>query len=1027
MRPRSLRPAPLAVLLLLVAGSAAGVALGNARAKPDLLRALTREARGHGFPGARLGGLSGFRACAAKAAGCEVPRPTRRARSLIQRAGDAARAGADPRALQAAALANLVYAPHAQNLVDQSISYLQSAARMAEDPAPVLADLAAAHLVRGSAHDQFIALDAAQRALLHDPANLEARFNAAEARDRLGLRRQAAEAWTRYLAADSVSDWASHARRRLRALSGRPGVVQPPPRTAAPAEMAAFAAAAPRAARELGWDSLLAEWGAALLDGDTAIARERLAQAAALGDALGARGGDASLQEAIRQIRQQGANRPGTLRLARLHRLMGEARAAQLGSRQEAACPLYRRVRTQAAAGALREWADTFVGLCSAYRREPDYRALAALAASADSARYPAVSARRSWVLGYALQNAGRWDQALAAFERARRMADRAGETDLSAQMVMLIGNAHADLGDPAASYASLHRSLAVLREYPGSLGLYSVLYAMRNASLADGLLHATLPIQDEAVAAAAEMSEPFFLAETRLARARLHLAAGRHDIDDGDLQTAMKLMEELQAGHARASLAADLYETRAHARMAADPAGAAVELDSALAGLRAPVRRVPALYARAEARLVQGLGDVAERDLRSAADLLEAQGGSVSSATVRAALLEQSRRVYDRAVMLHVNAGRHAEALEYVERSRASFSRAGPARDRVRRPLRAPRGQVAVEYALVGDTLLAWTLWDGGMHFIRATVAREELVRTVEQVRSALELRSPEATVRPGLERLHEWLVRPVRPRFGAAETPLVIVADGELAAVPMAALRDPVRGRYLVQDHPVRFAGSLRDPAAPAARSLSPRVTLVQDPAFDLAVFPQLERLPGAAEEVRRVQREYAGAQVLRGRDAHAAAVREAFLRGSVVHFAGHAVFDDARPERSYLVTARGGPVSGARLTAAEVEGMDLRGLRLVVLSACQTSRSAAGRSGGFAGLTGAFLTAGAGGVVGSLWRVDDGYTRVLMEHFHRRYRAMGDPARALREAQLALLGSGDPALRSPAAWAGFRYAGD
>ena len=253
-----------------------------------------------------------------------------------------------------------------------------------------------------------------------------------------------------------------------------------------------------------------------------------------------------------------------------------------------------------------------------------------------------------------------------------------------------------------------------------------------------------------------------------------------------------------------------------------------------------------------------------------------------------------------------------------------------------------------------------------------------------------------------------------------------LVIVADGELAALPFAALRDRERQRYLVEDHPVRFASSLRDPTAAARPGQGLSVTLMADPAFDRRGFPELQRLPGAAAEVAAIERVYGGARKLGGGDASPRAIVAALRRGGVAHFAGHAVFDDARPEQSYLVAAPGPGETSARITAAEIEQMDLRQLRLVVLSACQTARAQAGRSGGFAGLAGAFLAAGAGGVVGSLWRVDDESTRVLMERFHAAFAETGDAAGALRQAQLQMIRSTDPALRSPAAWAGFRYTG-
>jgi CHAT domain-containing protein len=44
-----------------------------------------------------------------------------------------------------------------------------------------------------------------------------------------------------------------------------------------------------------------------------------------------------------------------------------------------------------------------------------------------------------------------------------------------------------------------------------------------------------------------------------------------------------------------------------------------------------------------------------------------------------------------------------------------------------------------------------------------------------------------------------------------------------------------------------------------------------------------------------------------------------------------------------------------------------------------------------------------------------------------FHRVYLRTGDAPRALRTAQRALLESRDPALRTPALWAAFRYVGN
>lgn len=75
---------------------------------------------------------------------------------------------------------------------------------------------------------------------------------------------------------------------------------------------------------------------------------------------------------------------------------------------------------------------------------------------------------------------------------------------------------------------------------------------------------------------------------------------------------------------------------------------------------------------------------------------------------------------------------------------------------------------------------------------------------------------------------------------------------------------------------------------------------------------------------------------------------------------------------------------------------------------------------------GLTHAFLSAGASGVVVSLWSVEDRATAILMERFYRGLLVEGLPsAEALRQAQLTLWR--DPRWRDPFYWAGFVIEGE
>jgi CHAT domain-containing protein len=340
-----------------------------------------------------------------------------------------------------------------------------------------------------------------------------------------------------------------------------------------------------------------------------------------------------------------------------------------------------------------------------------------------------------------------------------------------------------------------------------------------------------------------------------------------------------------------------------------------------------------------------------------------------------------------------------------------------------------APEGAVVLDYALVGDTLLAWGLGRGTPRLVRATVDRDRLAARLEQLNVQLERGDAEAVVRPELERLFELLVRPFADRLGAEGSPVVIVADGELGGVPFTALFDRAAARYLVDAHVVRYASSLADAAIRARPSAPPAdVTIAANPAYDAHAYPGLERLGWAAAEGDSIRRFYRRSALLSETAATRAGVMSALRDAQVFHFSGHALFDPAQPERSSLVLA---PERGARgprpLTAADLDTMDLHGTRLVVLSACETLRASAGRGSAFAGFAAAFLGAGAGGVVGGSWRVDDATSMRLMTAFHHAYRGSGDGAAALRTAQRTLLHSGNPELSSPSAWAAFRYAGN
>jgi CHAT domain-containing protein len=91
---------------------------------------------------------------------------------------------------------------------------------------------------------------------------------------------------------------------------------------------------------------------------------------------------------------------------------------------------------------------------------------------------------------------------------------------------------------------------------------------------------------------------------------------------------------------------------------------------------------------------------------------------------------------------------------------------------------------------------------------------------------------------------------------------------------------------------------------------------------------------------------------------------------------------------------------------VTGEALVGLDLSGLELAVLSACETGLGDVAGGEGVFGLQKAFHLAGCRAVVASLWKVDDDATAALMGLLYRGLWVdrLG-PREALRRAQLAL----------------------
>jgi CHAT domain-containing protein/Tfp pilus assembly protein PilF len=341
--------------------------------------------------------------------------------------------------------------------------------------------------------------------------------------------------------------------------------------------------------------------------------------------------------------------------------------------------------------------------------------------------------------------------------------------------------------------------------------------------------------------------------------------------------------------------------------------------------------------------------------------------------------------------------------------------------------------GEVLLEYLITPDRLLIFVVSAEGVRIAESTISAKNLA---SRVRIARELigrpDSDPKALRNVLVELFDILIQPAA-RAGAIyqASTLAIVPQGVLTYAPFAALLDQVTDRYLAESFAVLSLPSaaalplLRGPerrrAAASARSL-------EGNAHAFAPFPA--SLPATAAEVEAVAAAIPKTSVALGPEATEADLRRALGSGGLVHVATHGVLNLRNPMFSRLELADGErdlPEDDGRLEVHEVLGLGIRG-PLVYLSGCETglgrawsTRFAPGED--YTTLAQAFLYAGAGNVIATLWRVEDEGAADFARLFYTDL-VTSDPAAALAGAQRAMIASGD--RNAPYYWAAYRLSG-
>lgn len=609
--------------------------------------------------------------------------------------------------------------------------------------------------------------------------------------------------------------------------------------------------------------------------------------------------------------------------------------------------------------------------------------------------------------LGNQLIPMGRLDEAEEHFQAVLGVAVESGQRRLERICRMSIGRLRTDRGDHEAALTAYREALENADATDALEDAVLALVRITEAETRIGRLAAAETAAARAAALLAEDPSPPLEVQLAMVGARLRLAEGQAAEAAAEALRGVELLPTLSSGLAEGE-GAGLRE--AHADLFGVGLAAALRLDDVELALRfvehsraGSLREALGSRAALEAAVVP-------IELRR--ELNDAHAGAEAALNVlrRVKKLKERREARDAYDAARTRVRDAVARIEREVKAAAGVS-AGVIDDLGTIQSRLAAGRTAVFYGEAAGSLCAIVV-------TRAEARIVDLGPTsaVDTAVAALQLQDRTVDPADAIAGLRALVIEPLKLPVEAKRVLVSPVAG--LAYVPFALL---LEDRVVVNVPSGTVHGLLAEREAVGGTD----VLAFGDPDYGThaGAGRRLMSLPGTRAEVEAI-----GTVTHLGSEATEAGFHVALAERSrwrAVHLACHGLVDPERPLRSALALSPTAADDG-QLTCFELFGTDIDA-DLVVLSACQTGKGRVYRAEGIVGLTGAFLHAGARGVVCSLWDVDDAATSALMTKFYELWnaepgQAADNPpltaAEALRAAQAHV--RAQDAWSHPAFWA-------
>ncbi|HET6934175.1 MAG TPA: CHAT domain-containing protein, partial [Candidatus Angelobacter sp.] len=530
--------------------------------------------------------------------------------------------------------------------------------------------------------------------------------------------------------------------------------------------------------------------------------------------------------------------------------------------------------------------------------------------------------------------------------------------------------------------------------------------------------------------------------------------------LDLGRLSDALETFDRAltlarKTGNQREAMQASLYRGETLYRMGRIPE-ASREFQSALhvaTQLGTVEEQWKAVYALGRIAQKQGRTDLAEQNYRDASRRIESLRSNLQLTRLRSDFLADKRDVYDALIKLLLERKDAASAIEYMERSRARVFQDRFFGDRIKPEslsLASIQKQLPVDSALVefwtGPENIAavWVTREGAGISVKA-LSRAEMDQFAQLVSGLPD--SLGNDWRKGLEKFTALAPAGVAPFSDLRYSHLLIVPDGFLSTVPFE-LFPAQDGKSVLENHDLTYLpsavllmrGARQDTSSlkmPWQNQLvafgdpavvgSGESTLLSARSADGGSF---SALPASRQEISGIARLIAGrARLYLGlADKKPLFFDSARSGAALLHVSTHAVADMDNPERSRLLFSPEKPGEANDFVfLKELYDLDLRGVSLATLSACDTEKGRLVPGEGVQAFSRALLSAGARSALTTLWRVPDQPTSEFMQQFYFLLLKKHKPkAEALRLTKLEFLRSGTE-LSHPRYWAAFVLNGD